>query len=67
MEKKEFAVGEEFRFGDVRLKCVKEQGVSCQGCYFDIKENCVNYSELIGLCAGYWRSDKTDVIFVEVK
>lgn len=67
MEKKEYAVGEEFLFGETRLKCVKEQGLPCTGCFFDIEASCSNYSDQIGYCAGYWRTDNTDVIFVEVK
>lgn len=63
-KKEEFAVGEEFGFGLVRLRC--ELGVNdmCDGCFFDDK----NYScGLVGSCCSETRSDGTDIIFVEVK
>lgn len=68
MKKSEFAVGEEFQFGRLRLRCVREQEEPCYGCYFaDIDKNCLDFSDLLGYCSVLNRTDKTDVIFVEVK
>lgn len=70
MEKKEFAVGEEFQFGLKRLRVEKDtKETPCMGCVFcsptflcgDIVKN------FIGQCMGCARTDKTSVIFVEVK
>lgn len=71
MEKKEFAIGEEFQFGLKKLRCEKAliRGHDhCDGCY--MYENCLDchdMHEFMGICYGDFRSDNTDVIFVEVK
>ena len=63
-EKKEFAIGEEFRFGLVKLKCViAPEKADCSGCVMgDIDVNC---SLFLGNCEEKDRSDKTDVIFIK--
>lgn len=72
MKKKEFAVGEEFQIGDVKLEVVKaptnEYGDSyCTGCYFlHPNPHCRTFREQIGNCARTKRADKTPVIFKKV-
>lgn len=65
-DEQEYAIGEEFQFGLKRLRCVKEEGMPCKGCYFDDK-NCAKVAEEIGACHNLYRTDITDVIFVEVE
>lgn len=71
MEKKEFAIGEEFQMGLVKLKCVKASVKGhdhCNGCYmFENCLDCHDMREFMGSCYGDFRLDRTDVIFVEVK
>lgn len=67
-EIKEYVIGEEFQFKDTRLRCVKEEGLPCEGCYFhNIDMSCVDYTEQRGYCTSTSRTDKTSVIFVEVE
>ena len=61
MERK---IGEVFEFNGVNLK-VKRHLIrfSCKGCYFDkVKAHCQNMS-----CAPSERTDKENVIFMEIK
>lgn len=68
MEKKEFAVGEEFQFGLKKLRCEIGSGHSdCKGCIFRDAGCGYFIATCVGECSGNFRSDKTDVIFVEVK
>lgn len=62
MEKKEFAVGEEFQCGLIKLR-VEKGGKNCNKCY--LRGSC-KYS-ITGPCSAEIREDKTDVIFVEVE
>lgn len=64
MAKKEFAVGEEFQCGLIKLKIIKAK-YWCEGCYFRDKK-CLKLGDIIGPC-GQDRKDKTDVIFVKVE
>lgn len=62
--KKEYQIEEEFQFGLKKLKCIKGD---CSDCAFGAKEiNCYSLFPNIGYCSGDLRSDKTDVIFVEM-
>lgn len=58
---KEYAIGETFRQGKVKLKVCK--GL-CTDCYFfrRPKEKCGNMA-----CSDFLREDKQDVIFLKVK
>lgn len=68
MEKKEFAVGEEFQFGLKRLRCEKDTSKTpCNGCVFVVNECDEFINSFVGPCTSQVRTDKTDVIFVEVK
>lgn len=69
MEKKEFAIGEEFQMGLTRLRVEKDSKTTpCKGCIFDSSDiTCENVEDFVGRCLGCNRSDRTDVIFVEVK
>lgn len=70
--KKEFAIGETFQYGLVKLKCVKApckyQSDNCYQCalYYDWEDVCLG-QEFIGECGRREREDKTDVIFVKVE
>lgn len=67
MDKKEFAIGEKVPFGLKSLKCVKsEHKFECTGCFLD-KYNLCNISteRYFGPCGEKYRTDKTDVIFIE--
>lgn len=65
MEKKEYAVGEEFQFGLKKLRCIEHHG--CHGCIFD-KTRCDAFiRDCVGHCSYHERTDATGVIFVEVK
>lgn len=68
-DKKEFAVGEEFQFGLKRLRVKKDTTERpCMGCVFHSPDfACGDIDDFIGECTREGRSDKTDVIFVEVK
>lgn len=71
MAKKEFKVGEVFRFDcNIKLK-VEKSTKNCIGCYFRCKEcvyDCMDDKviEETGDCLSSGRSDKTSVIFVKV-
>lgn len=65
MPKTEFAVGEEFQCGLVRLKV--EEGKGCENCYFRASENCSFLENIIGECAQSHREDKTSIIFKKVE
>lgn len=70
MKKKEFAVGEVFQFGLIKLKVVKRKRYCCNGCYFLHKDDLQcgeDTEELIGHCTSSERSDKASVIFVKVE
>ena len=67
-KKTEFKIGEEFQFGLIKLKCMKEQGNDdpCQGCYFNDNFEPLCHSDIVGDCCKLDRKDKTGVIFVRV-
>lgn len=67
MERK---VGSKFKFGDTVLKVIETEEPYCNGCFlFDHDLSCSKSSiySLTGDCIWYSRSDKKDVIFVEIK
>lgn len=62
MERK---IGEVFELDGVKLR-VEEGSSLCYGCcLFDIE--CINLRSIRGNCCGVDRTDKTDVVFTEVK
>ena len=63
MKKKEFAVGETFQFGRVRLKAI--EGNCCAKCFL-CRHEVADCSPLVGRCNALERTDKKEVIFVEV-
>lgn len=66
MEKKEYAVGEEFQFGLKRLRC--EESMGCKACVFYRIDDCrQQLGRFIGECEPMLRDDEKNVIFVEVK
>lgn len=72
MKKKEFAVGEVFQFGLKKLKVVEQsKSVNCNQCHLlDICEPDIFYhylQPLVGHCGNEYRSDGTEVVFVEVE
>lgn len=68
MGKKEFQIGEEFQFGHKRLRCERDiEKCLCKGCVFR-GVSCGGFiADCVGECSKSMRTDKTDVIFVEVK
>ena len=70
-KKTEFAVNEEFQCGFKTLRCVAIDANSpkktCDGCVFYVDMACADYLDFAGHCRKPYRSDATDVIFVEVK
>ena len=66
----ERAIGEIFDFGGVKLRVERTNNPVCDGCHFEqFNHGCwqINGIEETGLCYGGFRSDKNDVIFIEVK
>lgn len=67
MAKKEFKVGEIFKFGLMTLKVEKEKGeLSCCKCIFNHTYLCGNINEFTGSCFSDEREDKQSVIFVRI-
>ena len=63
----ERAIGEVFELDGVKLR-VEEAELWCRGCYlFDIDIECGGLRSIRGDCNIEHRTDKTDVIFTEVK
>lgn len=69
MKKKEFAVGEVFQFGLVKLKCVKRKHASdrCIGCFLMYCGRCSDDMDAVGSCSQHSREDEQDVIFIKVE
>lgn len=69
--KTEFAIGEEFQCGFKTLRCVAIDANSpkktCNGCVFYVDMVCMDYMNFSGHCREAYRTDATDVIFIEVK
>lgn len=70
-KKTEFAVGEEFECGLKTLRCMAIDANSpektCKGCVFYVDMACTDYLDFTGYCSEEYRSDGTEVIFIEVK
>ena len=64
MERK---IGETFEFEGKKLKVMKDEKGSCDGCFFDNEDDCCIRNPTAGTCNGYTRTDKEPVIFVEAK
>ena len=66
-QKTEYNSGEVFAFGLKMLQCVSESSVddACEGCVFQDLGECLN--NFTGPCDRESRSDKQDIIFVELK
>lgn len=63
-------MGEVFEFNGIKLKVKRTYNPFCDGCHFEQFNNkCwnINGIEDTGLCSGRFRSDKNNVIFVEVE
>lgn len=67
MEKKEFAVGEVFQCGLIKLKCIESEG--CNGCYLEhicARISSIRIRHIVGKCSCS-RSDNKSVIFKKVE
>ena len=66
-QKTEYNIGEVFAFGLKMLQCVSEssESDSCKGCVFQDLNECP--TGFVGPCDRESRSDKQDIIFVELK
>ena len=68
-QKTEYNIGEVFAFGLKRLQCVsvESENYSCEKCIFTDQnmDQCPN--NFTGPCGRESRSDKQDIIFVELK
>ena len=60
----EYKLGEVFQFGKIKLKCVQSSSSNCYRCILEKFDNCDYF---IGDCDEFHRSDKKNVIFIEVK
>lgn len=68
MKKKEFAVGETFQFGLKKLKVkVTTPSLKCMYCYFTEACKDTDPTDVVGECEANKRSDRMEVIFVEVE
>lgn len=66
--RKEFAIGETFQYGLVKLKVVECESNSCEGCFFDCRKYECDYNEhFIGSCFSKQREDNKNVIFVKIE
>ena len=61
MERK---IGETIKFEGKTLRVEEIKDDSCKGCFFDSKYFCSMY---VGRCNAGYRTDKKNIIFVEVK
>lgn len=59
----EYKVGEVFQFGRIKLKCVEATN-NCTKCFLSDFLSCM---ECIGECSWNKRTDRKNVIFIEVK
>lgn len=59
----EYKVGEVFQFGKKKLKCVDVLHNNCTGCFLYGFDDCVS---CIGECSWAQRSDRKNVVFIEV-
>lgn len=64
MAKTEYKVGETFQFGLKTLKCVEHKSCNCYECALQEIYEC-NY--FVGECDEFNRTDKKNVIFIEVE
>lgn len=62
MERK---IGDTFEFEGKKIE-VKETSHGCHGCFLQEK-CCVELTEIVGICGATERTDKKDVVFVEVQ
>ncbi len=60
----EYKVGEVFQFGRKKLKCVETNRFDCIGCTLIEDDECRSF---VGRCEDIRRSDRKNVIFIEVK
>lgn len=67
MKKKEFKVGEVFKFGNVKLRCEESKNGGCLGCAFSSIGFCEDIYPFVGYCSEENREDKKNVIFVKVE
>lgn len=68
IQKNEFAIGETFQFGLKKLKAIEsdicEDCILCSLCNLGAEFNPI---KIVGACAPTERTDKKDVIFIEVE
>lgn len=57
-------VGEIFKFDEVKLKVVED--FSCEGCYLDTFDCCLNFRKETGYCSKVVRYDNKSVIFKQI-
>lgn len=63
-------IGEIIEIEGKKYRCV--EGGCCGECAFDFKDAdnklfCAKHAEIIGLCSGNFREDKTRIKFIEVE
>ena len=61
----ERAIGEIFESDGKKLKVIKDDFLSCKGCFFYINNNCDTEDDYdyVGECSDYFRKDGKSVIF----
>lgn len=67
MAKKEFKVGEVFQCGLVKLRVERIDDYRCVECYLNAFDCHGELCGLVGICNGFDREDKQNVIFVKVE
>lgn len=60
----EYKIGEVFQFGKIKLKCVEVSHNHCSSCFLYDFSDC---GSCVGECFFTKRSDRKNVIFIEVK
>lgn len=63
---KDYEIGDTFKCGRVKLKCVRQpENETCESCFF-LKMCNLEISKMIGECSCETRDDEENIIFVEV-
>lgn len=62
----EYKIGETFDYNGIKLMVTTNSNGDCNGCYFDKNRECV-INDSMGDCLKFFREDRQDVIFKQVK
>lgn len=62
----EYKIGETFDYNGIKLIVTTNSNDDCNGCYFDENRKCA-IDDSMGECLKFFRKDKKDVIFKQIK